>query len=213
MFIKILTAIALLASFGLGASPFSPAQSRFELGGNVNIQNTFGEPFNDMNGYGITARFVFDNNFFVGLGRDSIPEADFEEPSKRVGINDSEKVVDSKFSSRLITIHLGAYAGNAGSKWNWYWLVGYGMNEVSFTHAAGSRTGGGSYHIVPTSDNESVLLISAGYIHRVSSLFSLNYQFRIDRHFAAWRLEDTVSGNTGIVNDYTALGISVGILF
>jgi len=95
----------------------------------------------------------------------------------------------------------------------WFWNAGVGVNDVKMDDVQGPVEGGGAFDIETVTDTEFVLLGGGGLIHDFAASWSARYELTLQHHFADWKVRDRVTGNTGVIDDYSIYGVRVGMTY
>ena len=210
--------LALAANVALAilllTAPGAAQAQRFDLGWRGMITAAGGEPANDIPGYGVFGRYRLSDRWSVGLAVDQT-EYDFEEPAKLVGIRQDPGVepVDVKAEATVVGAWLQRDYRRDGGRTAWFWGAGLGFAAVDVPDASGPREGSGRFDIRTEVDTEMIASLLAGVLLRLGSRWFLELAVRADQHFADWQLTDRISGATGTVDDYLALGGQLGFGF
>ena len=77
--------------------------------------------------------------------------------------------------------------------------------------ALGPLDGPGTFDIRTEVETEIIASLLAGVQWRLGEHWLLEFALRGDQHFADWEVTDRISGATGTIDDYLALGGHFGI--
>ncbi len=206
-------AIAGLATF-LSAIPAGAQDRRFNLGVRGVLMAADGEPANDIPGFGVFGRYHLSDRWSLGLSVDQT-EYDFEQPALVLGLQQDPSIepVDVLAEATVISAWLQRDYKRAGGRTTWFWGAGLGLASIDVPDAKGPLAGSGSFDIQTDADAEVIASLTAGVIRRLGQRWFLEFALRADQHFADWKLTDRVSGATGAIDDYLALGGQLGIGF
>lgn len=201
----------LLGALGLAATT---AQARdFDLGVRFNAVAGSGKPTNDILGYGLFGHYRFGDRWSLGFALDYSPEFDVERAAELVGVpqDPTAEVIDALGTSTTLSGWAERTYGQGG-RWEWFWLVGAGVNDVDIDPASGPRAGGGSFEITTDAGTEFLALFGGGVRRSLGERFALEVALAGQQHFGTWDLVDRVSGATGTIDDYFVSGIRFGLL-
>ncbi len=203
------TGVALLLAPTLAAAQ---GGGDFELGVRGAIRVADGEPANDITGYGVMFRYFLDDGWALGAAVDA-NEFDFEQPARLLGIEQSDalEAIDAKAESTDVSVHVERHRAWS-ERWSWFWQAGLGIGNVDVPDVAGPRADGGSFRIETETSSEPFALAGLGARShagpwRFEGALTLQYRF------ADYAVVDTVSGQTGTVDDYLATGLYLGVLY
>ena len=189
-------------------APALADDGRFSLGLRGVITVADGEPANDIPGFGVLAHLPINERWNVGIGLDRT-EYDFEQPARLIGIAQdpalepidvvAEATVLSGWFERTL---------NPGTRHPTTWFVGAGLGAafVDVPDASGPREDGGQFNIQTRADTEIIIFALAGLRRRLGERWYLEFAVRADQHFADWQMLDQLSGASGSIDDYLALG-------
>ena len=207
---------ALIAS--LIALPMAalPADIGFDLGVRGSITAADGEPANDIPGVGVLGHYAFSDDWTFGLAVDRT-EYDFEEPAKLLGITQARELeaIDSVAEATVVSVWVERTFAPGGGRITWYLGAGVGAASVDVPDVSGARSDGGQFVIHTEADTEIIASVLGGVRMTFGERWYGEFGLRVDEHFADWRFEDRVSGASGMVNDYLAIGghAAVGFRF
>jgi hypothetical protein len=205
-----------LAAVALAFLP-APAQAqtgRFDLGVRANLLAADGEPANDIPGYGLFGHYRLSDRWRLGFSVDTA-EYDYEEPARILGLEQDESLeaIDVKAESTTVSAWIERLFGQPEGRTEWFLGAGVGFASVDVPDASGPLQGGGRFDIRTEVDTEIVAQLLAGVRRRIGQRWALDFTLRADQHFATWELRDQVSGRTSAIDDYLALGGSLGLSF
>jgi hypothetical protein len=186
---------------------------RFDLGIRGTLVAADGEPANDIPGAGLFGHYQWNDRWRLGVGVDQA-EYDFEEPARLLGLVQSASIdpVDVIAESLTLSVSIERTYGSSG-RTLWFWGVGLGFATIDVPDAVGPLASGGRFDIRTEADSEIVASLLAGVSRRLGERWALEFGVRADQHFADWQVTDRVSGRTGAVDDYLALGGYLGVSF
>jgi opacity protein-like surface antigen len=210
---KLCCSIAVFLATSIFASSIAFAQAeRFEIGVRGSIAVANGEPANDIPGHGIFARYYLNERWAIGVALER-SEYDFEKPAAVLGLRQDPGVdaIDALAKASTVSAWLQRNYQHAGSPYRWFWSVGLGSASVDVPNAAGPLDGGGTFDIKTSAKREFILSAGAGLQRSFGKSWFAELGVRADQHFADWKLTDRVSGRTGSIDDYLAIGVHVGL--
>lgn len=189
-------------------------EGRFDLGVRGQIMAADGEPANDIPGAGVFGHYRLSDRWKLGFSVDTA-EYDFEEPAKIVGLRQSESLeaIDVLAESTTVSAWIERTFGRPQGRTEWFLGAGLGFASIDVPDASGPLQGGGRFDIETEVDTEIVAQLLAGVRRHFGRRWALEFALRADQHFAEWKLRDRVSGRTGTIDDYLALGGHLGVSF
>jgi hypothetical protein len=196
------------------SSPSLAGDGNFDLGLRANIVGGSGEPTNDVLGFGLFGHYRFNDRWRIGFALDHSPEFDVERTGTLVGLvqDPAESEIDSIGTSTEIKGWIERVYTRPGSRWEWFWLAGLGLNDVDVDPLQGSLEGGGQFDIATDASTEAILTLGVGGRRWFRGDWGLEAVLSGDQHFADWKYLDRVSGATGTTDDYFLRGVRIGIL-
>jgi hypothetical protein len=207
-----LTLLVLIAIVFPSASAHAGASdSRFEVGVRYVLVTAGGEPANDMMAGGVFARFRLNERWRVGAALDSM-SGDYERPYELVGLTSPEEI-DGTIDSLLVSGWIERVYGKPQRKLRWFWTAGLGFTSPDVDDVTGPTSGGGTFEIATDPGSETIVSVTGGLRRLFGRRWGFEAAARFDHHFADWDVVDRVSGMTGSVDDYTSIGLHLGILF
>lgn len=196
----------------LGATPLVAQDTgRFDLGVRGVLSVADGEPANDIPGAGLFGRYRLGEHWRLGVAVDRT-EYDFEQPARLLGLRQdpAAEPIDSLAEATVVSLWMERTRGGDRA-WDWWWGGGLGFASVDVPAVAGRLASGGRFDIHTEADTEVIASLLAGVDRRLGRRLVLTFALRADQHFADWRVEDRVSGARASVDDYLALGGSLGL--
>lgn len=195
------------------AAPAAADDGRFEIGLRAVLTASDGEPANDIPGYGLFGRYRLNDRWSLGFSVDQT-EYDFEEPAKLLGLQQSASLepIDTVAEATVVAAWIERDYVRS-DRMTWFWGLGAGLADIDVPDASGPLAGGGRFDIQTEADTEMIASVSAGLRRRLASRLFFEFAVRADQHFADWKVTDRVSGATGAVDDYLALGGHLGFGF
>ncbi len=184
--------------------------AQYELSARANIVGGNGTPSNDILGIGIILHRKLSDDWYLGFGLDIAPEFDVETPNDELGI-DSVSETDALGDMYLFTVVAERRYMLASEGWTGFWNLGAGVAYVDVDDADGGVEGGGRFDIKIDADTEYVLIGSVGALQQLGEHWSARYEATAEQHFADWDIEDKVSGRTDSYDDYTVVGVRIGL--
>lgn len=194
------------------ATPAGAQAQRFDLGVRGILTAADGEPANDIPGFGVFGHYRLNDRWSLGLAVDQT-EYDFEEPARIVGLRQDPTLEPVDVVAEATVISLWLQRDYARNRVTWFWGAGLGLASIDVPDATGPLAGPGTFDIRTEADSEVIASLTAGVLRRFGDRWFLEFALRADQHFADWKLTDRVSGATGAVDDYLALGGHLGIGF
>ena len=207
--------VAVIGAFILLGGHFSAAiDYPYEIGVEAKVDFANGEPANDMAGMGIVGRFALTDRWWLGTSIDLL-EYDFEEPVKIIGMEQdalqASKAIDSTVTANNFGIRLERRYGTGRMGSNWFWDAGLGLGVLSVADVSGPAAGGGRFNLTSDVGTEVLILGGLGYRHAFGERWILAQRIGVTQHRTNWEVRDSVSGRSGQVDDYTTIGLSVGV--
>ena len=213
---KIVCAALIAASLIAPPMAARPAGTGFDLGVRGLITAADGEPANDIPGVGALGHYAFSDDWTFGLAVDRT-EFDFEEPAKLLGITQARELeaIDSVAEATVVSVWIERTFAPRGGRTTWYLGAGVGAASVDVPDVSGARSDGGQFVIHTEADTEIIASVLGGVRRTFGERWYGEFGLRADQHFADWRFEDRVSGASGTVDDYLAIGghVAVGFRF
>ncbi|HEX5759495.1 MAG TPA: hypothetical protein VF121_09900 [Thermoanaerobaculia bacterium] len=210
------TLVPALAAAALALALCPPAaraqDGRFDLGLRGVIVAADGEPANDIPGYGLFGHYRLSDRWNLGFAAD-VAEYDFEQPARILGLQQDPGLepIDVLAESTTLSAWIERLFGQGRTEW--FLGAGLGLATIDVPDAAGPLAGGGRFDIATEADDEIVASLLGGVRRRVGQRLALELALRADQHLADWQLRDRVSGRTGAIDDYLALGGHFGVSF
>jgi hypothetical protein len=203
----VLTLVLLLAGSAWAQAP------RWDIGIRGGITAADGEPANDIPSWGVFVRYQLSTPWSLGIAVEQ-GEYDFEEPARLLGLEQEQSLepIDVIADSTVISAWMER-EHRSGQAVSFFWGGGAGIASVDVPDAAGPLEGGGTFDITTDAGQEFMATALAGVRWNLSSRWLIEFAVRADQHFADWELTDRVSGRTGSVDDYLAVGGYIGTGF
>lgn len=202
--------LMLLLSTASAARAQSAAQ-RWELGPRLLVLNAGGEPANDLMGAGAYGRYRLNERWLVGFAVDSIT-GDYERPYEIAGLSSPEEI-DSTIEALVTSGWIEREYGNPDGKLRWFWTAGLGFSSPDTDDITGPVSGGGTFDITTDAGSEVLVSVGGGLRRGLGRRWSFEAGVQADRHFADWKITDRVSGRTGTIDDYTTVGLHLGLAY
>jgi hypothetical protein len=189
------------------------AEPRFDLGVRGSMTAADGEPANDIPGIGLQGHYRPNPDWTLGLAVDRT-EYDFEQPARLLGITQDRELdaIDAVAEATVVSAWIERTFAS-GDATVWYLGAGVGAASVDVPEVSGARADGGQFEIHTEADTEIIASLLAGVRRSFGARWYGEFGLRADQHFADWRFVDRVSGASGAVDDYLALGGHVAIGF
>lgn len=201
----------LLCIFLAGATSIPATAADWEIGARATLVTAGGEPANDITGAGLYLRYPLSANSRLGFALD-YASGDFETPANILGLT-TVGVIDSTAEWTALSAWYEYLLGKPEDAWRWFVGAGLGVAFVEVKDVSGPLAGGGSFDITTDADDEILALFSAGLRRRFGARWSGEVALRVDHHFADWQMVDRVSGRSGEIDDYTAIGGYLGFSY
>ena len=207
--------LSLMAFFLTSQLTYAAEDGFSSLTTRLNIVGSNGTPTNDVLGVGLIGHYKFSDDWYLGIGLDYSPEFDFERTPKLVGLQQDTSLatIDATGDQMLISAFAERRYPNDTGDIEYFWSLGAGINEVDMNDVSGPLEGGGTFNISTKADTEFVIVSSVGIQQQFNSNWSGRYEFSVNRHFADWSLRDSISGNTGTIDDYSIIGLRLGLSY
>jgi hypothetical protein len=211
------TALPSFLALGLLAAAYPAAaeeeRRRIAVGLRANVLGGTGEPTNDVLGAGVQADLSLRDGWFVGAAIDVSPEFDVERIAGLVGLEQDPdvKVIDATGSSTVLVGWVGR--SYPRRRIEWFWTAGAGLNAVEIDDASGPLADGGTFDVSGDAGTEMLIATSGGVRWQIGERWRSEVALRLQHHFADWSLQDSVSGATASVDDYTLKGIHLGFVY
>jgi hypothetical protein len=172
-----------------------------------------GEPSNDMTGAGIVGSWRWNDDWFLGIGLDSL-SFDYERPQRVLGIQQDPGIatVDGSNSFTRLSGWVERRYDRSG-KWDWFWNAGLGFASVDADVVAGPLASGGTFNIVTDAGSEVHLIGSAGIRRPIGKTWTFAAAFHLEHHLTDYAITDTDSGATGKIGSHTPVGLSATFSF
>ena len=191
-------------------------ESRWEVGVRTGISSVGGKPANDIPGSALTGKYRLGEGSYLGLSIERL-KFDFERPWKIVGVEQNRAVtaaaIDATVTSTVFSAFYERVYGGPTTRWNRYWNAGLGFASPDAGSVTGPAVGGGSFNIVTDAGNEVIPSVSGGVRYYFTRDLAVDLGLSASRHFADWKVTDRVSGRTGTIDDYTRIGIHLGLTY
>lgn len=207
----LLACICLLAAM---ADAGNAQSERFDVGLRGVLMVADGEPANDIPGAGVFAHYRLGDRWSLGFAVDRA-EYDFEQPARVVGIEQDPSLapIDVVAESTTFSSWLERTYRRQGRPTAWFWGAGVGLASIDVPVATGPRRDGGTFDIRTDAATEVIASLSAGMRRNLGDRWLVELALRADQHFADWKLRDSVSGASAVVDDYLAFGAHLGVGF
>lgn len=202
-------AVVLLAAAGCGRQP-----GLLDIGVRPIAMSADGSPANDMLGGGVYGRLDLPKNWKVGAAIDQF-KFDFENSAKAVGLQQATTIgtIDNKVTSLTLSGWIERILVTERLPLELFLTGGIAFASLTADDAAGPLAGGGTFDVRIDDGIEYLLLFTAGARWKVHRHFGLEAVVRLDNHFGDWDIRDTVSGNTGKIETYFAIGAHLGVYY
>lgn len=203
---------AVVVILALADSPAHADDLEFGIRSQVSAAN--GEPANDIIATGVFVRYPLTDRWRIGFVFDHA-QYDFERPWQFVGVQQSNAVgvVDATVKANRFGLWLQRDFIDSASSWRWYAGLGLSTASPEVSDASGPTDAGGTFDVRTDAGTETIMSIAAGVGTRLSDQWSWELAVRADHHRAHWQIRDRVSGATGSLGDYTALGLHASMAF
>jgi hypothetical protein len=204
----------LLLTLILAALPAGADEnSKFEVGVHLGTMLGDGVPANDMPGFGIYGRYRPNDRWSVGLGVDRT-EFDYEEPARLLGLplDPADPPVDPKAEMTIFSALVERSFESSRAGREWFLGAAVGVADTDVPDVTGP-TATGTFEIDSEVDREVVVSLRGGVRQQFGERWFATFTLRAEEHFAAWELEDRISGATARHDDYFTYGGFVGIGF
>lgn len=192
------------------------AQERaWDIGYRAGVALGKGEPSNDLPIAGnLFVRRRFNQDWALSAWIESA-SGDFEQPAKVVGLVQDPNVADIDADLSVLTLGLAGertfLSSDGGAQL--YGLLGVGFSSIDADDTSGPLAGGGTFDITTDAGSEILGSLGLGYRQPLWKRLSFEALVRYDRHFADWEVRDTISGNTGSIDDYSTWAFLVGLSY
>jgi hypothetical protein len=193
----------------------SAQEPTWDIGYRAGVSLGKGEPSNDLPIAGnLFVRRRFDESWALSAWIESAA-GDFEQPAKVVGLVQDPNVADIDAALSVLTLGLAGertlWSYGGGSRL--YGLLGAAYSSIDADDTSGALQGGGTFDITTDPGSEILGSLGLGYQWRPWKHVSLEGLVRYDYHFADWEVRDTISGNTGSIDDYSSYAFLVGLSY
>jgi hypothetical protein len=204
---------SLLFALFLASIPATADESgRFDIGVHLGTMLGDGVPANDMPGYGIFGLYRLNDRWSVGLGVDRT-EFDYEEPARQLGIplDPADPPVDPKAEMTIFSalVERTFEASRPGREW--FLGAAVGVADTDVPDVTGPTATGGTFEIDTEVDREVIVSLRGGVRQQFGERWFAAFTLRAEEHFAAWEVEDRISGATARHDDYFTYGGFLGI--
>ncbi len=188
------------------------AGAGFEVSAGAGISISGGKPANDIEDTAIKLRWRLDDQWSLQLGAQRLV-FDAERPAALLGLRQDPGIdaIDAKAKATVISLGVRRDHLWAGSKWNWFWSLDLGTASPKVPTVSGPLDGGGSFSVSTRAKREWIVSAGAGLRWQFDQRWSAEAALHADHHQANWRLTDSVSGRSGKVGAYQAVGLSAAI--
>ncbi len=206
--------ILLLLALFLTSIPASADENgKFELGVHLGTMLGDGVPANDMPGFGIYGLYRLNERWSVGLGVDRT-EFDYEEPARLLGLplDPDDPPVDPKAEMTIFSALVERSFESSRAGREWFLGAAVGVADADVPDVTGP-TATGTFDINSEVDREVIVSLRGGVRQQFGERWFATFTLRAEEHFAAWELEDRVSGATARHDDYFTYGGFIGIGF
>lgn len=208
-------AAVLLALTSTSFSQDDAQEPAWDIGYRAGVALGKGEPSNDLPIAGnLFVRRRFDERWALSAWIESAA-GDFEQPAKVVGLVQDPNVADIDADLSTLTFGLAGertlWSSAGGSQL--YGLLGVAYSSLDADDTSGALAGGGTFDITTDPGSEILGSLGLGYRWRLWKHVSLETLVRYDYHFADWEVRDTISGNTGSIDDYSTYAFLVGLSY
>jgi hypothetical protein len=206
--LSLLSTAPMLAGASLICTPaYAAEDDRFAAGVRGTITAADGVPANDIPGFGLLAHYRMNERWTLGAAIDRT-EYDFEEPAKHAGITPDPALdpIDALAESTALSAWIERTFPQREDRWIWFVGAGVGAASVDVPDAEGPTAGGGRFDVHTEVDTEIILSALGGVRRNFGERWFVEFGLRADQHFADWKVTDRVSGATGSVGDYLAMG-------
>ena len=204
----------LLLTLYLTSIPGSADESgKFELGAHLGTMLGDGVPANDMPGFGIYGLYRLNERWSVGFGVDRT-EFDYEEPARLLGLplDPDDPPVDPKAEMTIFSALVERSFESSRAGREWFLGAAVGVADTDVPDVTGP-TVTGTFEIDSEVDREVIVSLRGGVRQQFGERWFATFTVRAEEHFAAWELEDRVSGATARHDDYFAYGGYIGLGF
>jgi hypothetical protein len=205
---------ALASALSLTAIPAFGADDsgQFDIGAHFGTMLGDGVPANDMPGYGIYGLYRLNERWSVGLGIDRT-DFDYEEPARILGIplDPDDPPVDPKAEMTIYSALIERTFDASREGREWFLGAAIGVADTDVPDVTGPTATGGTFDIDSEVDRELIISLRGGVRQHFGERWFMQFSLRAEQHFAAWELEDRISGATGRHEDYFAYGGFLGI--
>jgi hypothetical protein len=204
--------ILLLLALFLASIPASAEENgKFELGVHLGTMLGDGVPANDMPGFGIYGLYRLNERWSVGLGVDRT-EFDYEEPARLLGLplDPDDPPVDPKAEMTIFSALVERSFESSRAGREWFLGAAVGVADTDVPDVTGP-TATGTFEIDSEVDREVIVSLRGGVRQQFGERWFATFTLRAEEHFAAWELEDRVSGATARHDDYFTYGGYIGI--
>lgn len=202
----------LLLALVLASIPASADENdKFELGVHLGTMLGDGVPANDMPGFGIYGLYRLNERWSVGLGVDRT-EFDYEEPARLLGLplDPDDPPVDPKAEMTIFSALVERSFESSRAGREWFLGAAIGVADTDVPDVTGP-TATGTFDINSEVDREVIMSLRGGVRQQFGERWFATFTLRAEEHFAAWELEDRISGATARHDDYFAYGGFIGI--
>lgn len=196
----------------LGATSVIPAMAQerqFEVGPQVLILASQGEPSNDMAGAGVIVGWHWKDDWYFGASIDDV-SFDYERPQFALGISQPAelKPIDGSNSFTRVSGWIERRYERDG-KWDWFWGAGLGYASISAdSSVTGPTASGGTFNIVTNASDEIHLMMRTGLRRSLGDRWAFTGTFHLEHHLTDYKITDTISGASGKIGPHTPVGLS-----
>lgn len=188
------------------------AAGPYEVGLRADVRLGSGKPANDILGAAAILRYRLVNpNWWIGASIDHSPEFDVEVPLSFFGLESEGEVVDSIAVSTMVSAFIEYQHGANRIGWIPFGTLGLGINNIDVDDESGTLSTGGPFTIKIDAGTETVIEGSAGIRYQFSRSWSASASALLQHRFADWTVEETESGQTTTIDDYTVSGAYFGV--
>ena len=188
------------------------ASGPYEVGLRADVRLGSGKPANDILGAAAILRYRLANpNWWIGASIDHSPEFDVEVPLKFFGLESEGEVADSIAVSTMVSVFVEYQHGADRLGWIPFGTLGLGINNIDVDDNSGTLSTGGPFNLKIDADTETVIEGSAGIRYQFSRTWSVSASALLQHRIADWTVEETESGQTTTIDDYTVSGAYFGV--
>ena len=206
------SALGVASAWGICSATIAQ-ETDFEIGIRPMILGSRGEPANDMLGGGLVVGWRWRDDWYFGLGLDSMA-FDYERPHKALEIQQDPDIKTLDGSNSFTRVAGWAERRyTRGGPWSWFWNAGLGVASIDADVVAGPTKSGGTFDIVTDASDEIHLMSSIGLRRSLGENWALAGTFHLEHHLTDYKITDTVSGVTGKIGAHSPIGASVTLSY